>query len=40
MVSDVGAGRLTPEEAQNISVIFAKRAELFGTIRLVREIRH
>src|SRR6476659_10972215 len=35
---DAGAGRLTPEEAQTISAIVAKRAELFGTIELAAEI--
>ena len=30
LLDDVGAGRLTPEEAQTISAIVAKRAELFA----------
>jgi hypothetical protein len=38
LLDDVGAGRLTPEEAQTISSIVAKRAELFGTIELATEI--
>jgi hypothetical protein len=29
-LDNVGAGRLTPEEAQTISAIVGKRAELFG----------
>ena len=29
LLDDVGTGRLTPEEAQTISAIVAKRAELF-----------
>jgi hypothetical protein len=39
LLDDVGAGRLTPEEAQTISAIVSKRAELFGTIELAAEIR-
>ena len=35
---DVGSGRLTPEEAQTISSIVAKRAELFPSIELATEI--
>ena len=38
LLDDVGAGRLTPEEAQTISAIVSKRAELFGTIELASEI--
>jgi hypothetical protein len=38
LLDDVGAGRLTPDEAQTISAIVAKRAELFGTIELAAEI--
>ena len=38
LLDDVGAGRLTPEEAQTISVIVAKRAELFPSIELASEI--
>ena len=34
----VGTGRLTPEEAQTISAIVAKRAELFASIELASEI--
>ena len=33
LLDDVGAGRLTPEEAQTISAIVAKRAELFAIDR-------
>ncbi len=36
--SPVGEGRLTPEEAQTISVIVGKRAELFPSIELASEI--
>src|SRR4051794_10251073 len=38
LLDDVGAGRLTPEEAQTISAIVAKRAELFPSIELATEI--
>ena len=38
LLDDVGAGRLTPDEAQTISAIVGKRAELFGTIELAAEI--
>jgi hypothetical protein len=38
LLDDVGAGRLTPEEAHTISAIVSKRAELFGTIELAAEI--
>jgi hypothetical protein len=38
LLEDVGAGRLTPEEAQTISAIVAKRAELFPSIELAAEI--
>src|SRR5215207_1455676 len=38
LLDDVGAGRLTPEEAQTIAAIVAKRADLFGTIELATEI--
>jgi hypothetical protein len=38
LLDDVGAGRLTPEEAQTISAIVGKRAELFPSIELVAEI--
>ena len=38
LLDDVGAGRLTPEEAQTISSIVAKRAELFPSIELASEI--
>ena len=34
LLDDVGAGRLTPEEAQTISAIVAKRAELFASVEL------
>ena len=34
LLDDVGAGRLTPEEAQTISAIVAERAELFPSIEL------
>ena len=37
-LDDVGAGRLTPDEAQTISAIVAKRAELFPSIELAAEI--
>ena len=33
LLDDVGAGRLTPDEAQTISAIVAKRAELFAIDR-------
>ena len=38
LLDDVGGGRLTPDEAQTIAAIVAKRAELFGTIELASEI--
>ena len=38
LLEDVGAGRLTPEEAQTISAIVAKRAELFASVELATEI--
>src|SRR3954464_7452351 len=38
LLDDVGAGRLTPDEAQTISAIVAKRAELFPSIELASEI--
>ena len=38
LLDDVGAGRLTPDEAQTISAIVAKRAELFGSVELATEI--
>jgi hypothetical protein len=38
LLDDVGAGRLTPEEAQTISSIVAKRADLFPSIELASEI--
>src|SRR4051794_38606002 len=38
LLEDVGAGRLTPEEAQTISAIVGKRAELFPSIELAAEI--
>src|SRR3954447_3423755 len=38
LLDDVGAGRLTPEEAQTISAIVGKRAELFPSIELAAEI--
>jgi hypothetical protein len=34
LLDDVGAGRLTPEEAQTISAIVAKRGQLFASIEL------
>src|SRR3954454_6974122 len=37
LLDDVGAGRLTPDEAQTISAIVAKRAELFPSIELADE---
>src|SRR3954454_9577613 len=37
LLDDVGAGRLTPDEAQTISVIVAKRAELFASVELAAE---
>ena len=33
-----GAGRLTPDEAQTISAIVAKRVELFASVELAAEI--
>ena len=38
LLDDVGAGRLTPGEAQTISAIVAKRAELFASVELASEI--
>ena len=38
LLDDVGAGRLTPDEAQTISAIVAKRAELFASVELATEI--
>src|SRR3954452_12395310 len=38
LLDDVGSGRLTPEEAQTISAIVGKRAELFPSIELATEI--
>src|SRR5215207_10527899 len=38
LLDDVGAARLTPEEAQTISSIVGKRAELFPSIELAAEI--
>ena len=38
LLEDVGAGRLTPEEAQTISAIVAKRAKLFASVELASEI--
>ena len=38
LLDDVGSGRLTPEEAQTISAIVAKRAELFASVELATEI--
>ena len=38
LLDDVGTGRLTPEEAQTISAIVAKRAELFTSVELATEI--
>src|SRR3954447_22005074 len=38
LLDDVGAGRLTPDEAQTISAIVGKRAELFPSIELAAEI--
>src|SRR4051794_33815101 len=38
LLDGVGDGRLTPEEAQTISVIVAKRAELFPSVELAAEI--
>ena len=35
---DVGSGRLTPDEAQTISAIVAKRTELFASLELAAEI--
>src|SRR6188508_1571440 len=37
LLDDVGAGRLTPDEAQTISSIVAKRAELFPSIELASD---
>src|SRR4051794_3948626 len=38
LLDDVGEGRLTPDEAQTISTIVAKRAELFPSVELAAEI--
>ena len=38
LLDDVGTARLTPDEAQTISSIVAKRAELFPSIELAVEI--
>jgi hypothetical protein len=38
LLEDVGTGRLTPEEANTISAIISKRAELFPSIELAAEI--
>ena len=38
LLDNVGAGRLTPDEAQTISTIVAKRAELFASVELAAEI--
>ena len=38
LLDDVDAGRLTPEEAQTIAAIVAKRAELFASVELAAEI--
>src|SRR6476661_3018101 len=38
LLDDVGVGRLTPDEAQTISAIVAKRAELFPSVELAVEI--
>src|SRR3954454_22562316 len=38
LLDDVGAGRLTPEEAQTISAIVGKRAELHAELELATEI--
>ena len=38
LLDDVGSGRLTLEEAQTISAIVAKRAELFASVELAAEI--
>src|SRR5215203_3130485 len=38
LLDDVGSGRLTPEEAQTISAIVGKRAELFASVELAAEI--
>src|SRR5215208_4044474 len=38
LLDDVAAGRLTPEEANTISAIISKRAELFPSIELAAEI--
>ena len=35
---DVGSGRLTPDEAQTLSAIVAKRTELFASVELAAEI--
>ena len=35
---DIGAGRVTPEEAPTISAIVAKRAELCASVELAAEI--
>ena len=38
LLENVGSGRLTPEEAQTISSIVAKRAELFASVELAAEM--
>src|SRR4051794_13303503 len=38
LLDDVSAGLLTPDEAQTISAIVAKRAELFPSVELAAEI--
>ena len=38
LLDDVGSGRLTPDEAQTISAIVAKRTELFASVELAAEI--
>ena len=38
LLDDVGSGRLTPDEAQTISAIVAKRTELFASLELAAEI--
>src|SRR4051794_21858102 len=38
LLDDVGAGRLTPDEAQTIAAIVAKRADLSPSVELAAEI--
>jgi hypothetical protein len=38
LLTSVAQGRLTPDEASQVSGIVSKRAELFGTIELATEI--